>query len=196
MTYAELQTLVADYLHRSDLTSEITGFIELAEQRIYREVRAPEMIDSTTIQTIDGIATLPAGYVDTRELSYTRTNNRHIALRAVGRHQLTQRRTGVWSTVYSIQGLSVEIAAPQDDVDFDLLYFKRLDTLSDSAPENDMLDRYPYLFLYGALAEGGRFTRDKDFETRMEAQAVLDIQRVNLDSKHTRHGEAPSIGVG
>lgn len=38
-TYAELQTSVASWLHRADLTSQIPDFITLAESKLNRKLR-------------------------------------------------------------------------------------------------------------------------------------------------------------
>ena len=42
-TYAELQTAVANYLARTDLTSQIPDFIYIAETRLRRQLRINEM---------------------------------------------------------------------------------------------------------------------------------------------------------
>jgi hypothetical protein len=48
-TYAELQTTIAGYLARSDLTTQIPDFIRLAEIRLRRDLRIRQMLTSTTI---------------------------------------------------------------------------------------------------------------------------------------------------
>lgn len=48
-TYAELQSAVADWLNRTDLTSVIPTFISLAETRLNRDLRARRMLTTETI---------------------------------------------------------------------------------------------------------------------------------------------------
>ena len=62
-TYATLQTAVANWLDRSDLTDRIPEFIALAEARMHRTLRLAIMlnVDQTTL---GGAATLVAGTRD------------------------------------------------------------------------------------------------------------------------------------
>ena len=49
-TYAELQTSIANWLNRSDLSTEITGdFIVLTEKDINSKLRIRKMISETAI---------------------------------------------------------------------------------------------------------------------------------------------------
>lgn len=48
-TYSELQSAVADWLNRSDLTSVLPNFIALAEARFNREIRARRMLTTEEI---------------------------------------------------------------------------------------------------------------------------------------------------
>ena len=43
-TYSDLQTSIANYLARSDLTSQIPDFITFAENRLRRELRIRQML--------------------------------------------------------------------------------------------------------------------------------------------------------
>ena len=62
-TYATLQTAVANWLDRSDLTDRIPEFIALAEARMNRNLRLALMlnVDQTTL---GGASTLVAGTRD------------------------------------------------------------------------------------------------------------------------------------
>ena len=72
-TYANLKTEIANYLNRSDLTSYLDTFIDLAESRHARDLRVREMeaVD-TSITTVSGTQsyTLPTGYLEMRYVMY------------------------------------------------------------------------------------------------------------------------------
>ena len=51
-TYSDLQTSIANYLARSDLTSQIPDFITFAENRLRRELRIRQMLKSVTTATV------------------------------------------------------------------------------------------------------------------------------------------------
>lgn len=60
--YTDLQSTVADWLHRSDLTSAIPTFIQLAEKQMSRELRLKNQETEVTDTATTTIA-LPADYV-------------------------------------------------------------------------------------------------------------------------------------
>ena len=62
-TYAELQTAVANWLDRGDLTERIKEFIGLAEARMNRVLRLQLMVSIDTT-TLGGSSTLVAGTRD------------------------------------------------------------------------------------------------------------------------------------
>jgi hypothetical protein len=68
-TYSDLQTSIANYLARSDLTSIIPDFITLAENRLRRELRIRQMLKSVTTSTVSGDATveLPSDFLEIRD---------------------------------------------------------------------------------------------------------------------------------
>jgi hypothetical protein len=69
-TYSDLQTAVANYLARSDLSSQIPDFIRLAEIRLRRELRIRQMLKNVTTTTNSGDATvqLPPDFLQMRDL--------------------------------------------------------------------------------------------------------------------------------
>jgi len=68
-TYSDLQTSIANYLARSDLTSIIPDFITLAENRLRRELRIRQMLKSVTTATVASDATveLPSDFLEVRD---------------------------------------------------------------------------------------------------------------------------------
>ena len=68
-TYSDLQTSIANYLARSDLTSIIPDFITLAENRLRRELRIRQMLKSVTTSTVSSDATVevPSDFLEIRD---------------------------------------------------------------------------------------------------------------------------------
>ena len=71
-TYAELQTAVANWLDRSDLTDRIQEFIDLSEARINRNLRLRLMETTATGTLVAGTRdyTLPTDYIQARTFYY------------------------------------------------------------------------------------------------------------------------------
>lgn len=68
-TYSDLQTSIAGYLARSDLTTQIPDFITFAENRLRRELRIRQMLKSVTTATVSGDSTveLPSDFLQVRD---------------------------------------------------------------------------------------------------------------------------------
>ena len=61
--YASLQSAVARWLARTDLTDSIPDFISLAEARINRDLRVRQMISTTGVTASSGSFNLPADFI-------------------------------------------------------------------------------------------------------------------------------------
>ena len=68
--YAELQTAVANFMARSDLTSQIPDFITMAESRMSRELetREQEKRSQATLTAGDEYILLPNDFREVREV--------------------------------------------------------------------------------------------------------------------------------
>lgn len=68
-TYDGLKASVADWLNREDLSAVIPDFIELAENRIFHELRSP-LNEKTILLTLsdDGYATLPSDFLEAKDV--------------------------------------------------------------------------------------------------------------------------------
>ena len=66
-----LRSGIASWLNRSDLTdSEIDQFIEIAEARLYEELRVPtlETTEAYSVAVSNSSITIPAGFIEIIEL--------------------------------------------------------------------------------------------------------------------------------
>jgi hypothetical protein len=195
MNYAQLQAAIASYMHRDDLTAIIPTFISLGEARVYRDLRVPEMHAEIVLNTTDGVVQLPDGYLDMRDISYNPGSTGSVALTSVGRHGIARvRGRNGKPIVYSILGNSMEIRPADDDADFTLQYWVTPAPLS-LVDNNPTVDRYPYLFLYSALVEGGVYTKDPDLIQMSMDHLGFDMTQVNEQASITRFGESPTMSV-
>ena len=74
-TYATLQTAVANWLDRSDLTDRIPEFIDLAEARINRALRIRLMESVSVISLVGGTKryAIPSDYLQLRTIKFTKS---------------------------------------------------------------------------------------------------------------------------
>jgi hypothetical protein len=168
--YSELQTAVANWLNKSDLTSRIPEFIQLAEARIKREVRTREMLDRADLAIADGdrYVNLPSNFLD------------HKYLRLKIPDVTTGRRYYPDLTELSIHELSIrsvnDVRTPQfyaihEQIEFDsesdqaytaeIYYFTAITALATTST-NTLLTRAPDIYLYSALREAAPFLSEQD----------------------------------
>ena len=161
-TYAELKTSIANWLNRSDLTSEISDdFIKLVESEYNSKLRIRKMITSDTSFTIDSeLETLPTGFLQVRDF-FIVSGSAKYSLTYMPPTQMDQTRGGSTSgrpIVYTILGGNFRFA-PTPDATYTatINYYKAIDALSDSTTTNYILTNHPGIYLYGSLYHAANF---------------------------------------
>jgi hypothetical protein len=156
-TYSDLQTTVANYLGRSDLSSQIPDFISLAEIRLSRQLRLRQMLKTVTSLTTGGDSTvgLPSDFLSVRDLYIDQSPRQPLTYLSPSAFTRDARahESGV-PVFYTQKGLEFELG-PQPDTAYVLvlLYYARPEPLSSTNPSNTYLAVCPDVLLYGALLE-------------------------------------------
>lgn len=153
-TYAELQTAVANWLHRADLTSAIPDFITLCETEIFRHLRTRdnEVAFSGTIDTATNTLALPTSYID---LKYAYVSTTPVQwLDRQGARMIRQEYpypSAVGVPKFIAREGSNFIFGPTSDAAYTVagVYYKNLGPLSSSA--HAIFTNNPDLYLYGSL---------------------------------------------
>jgi hypothetical protein len=155
--YSALKTTVANYLGRTDLTSQIPDFITLAETRLARELRTRQMLKSATSPMTSGDAkiALPTDFLEVRDL-YIQGNPRmpvtYLSPSAFTRDaRADESGKPFYYTVLAQEFVFAPV--PDGTRTLEILYYAKPTVLSDSNASNVFLANYPDALLYGALAE-------------------------------------------
>ena len=158
MNYTELQTKVASWLHRTDLAAAIPGFIELAEERLNRDLRVRQMEVALEVTPITGnrIA-VPDGTVGVKTLWVPGALN-HPLLPQSFEAVLSMPATGR-ATYYAWQGDDFYFNGSGD---VQGVLYQAIPALSDTNPSNWLIDAHPSVYLLGAMLEAGIYTKDPD----------------------------------
>ena len=155
--YSDLQSTIASYLARTDLTAQIPDFIQLAETRLRRELRLRQMLKvvTTTTTADDGTVELPSDFLQMRDL-HINTN----PIQVVEYISPSNFYRNTWSTSvglprqYTILAQEFQFApAPDTDYTLQMMYYAAPPYLSSTNPSNVFLANCPDLLLYGALGE-------------------------------------------
>ena len=155
--YSDLKTTVANYLGRSDLTTQIPDFIRLAETRLARELRTRLMLNSATTPMVGGESkvALPTDFLEVRDL-YIQGNPRvpvsYLSPSAFTRDaRADESGKPHYYTVLASEFLFAPVA--DGAYTLEILYYAKPTVLSDSNPSNVFLANYFDALLYGSLAE-------------------------------------------
>lgn len=153
-TYSELQTAVADFLNRDDLTSAIPTFVDLAEAQIARDVRHWRMEKRAESDVTDQFHALPTDFVE-----FIRLTIESYPLALMSRDEMQRERfssgdTGGQPTGYSLTGGEIELyPTPDQSYSLEMVYYGEIEALSDSNTTNWLLQYAPDVYLYAVLAQ-------------------------------------------
>ena len=159
--YSNLKTSIANWLNRSDLTSEIADdFIVLAEADFNSKLRIRKMITQSTFTIDSETESLPTGFLQVRDM-FILSGGTKNALRYVAPGQMDQMiGTSVSGkpSAYTILGDNFRFAKKPDASYSGVInYYKKFDTLSDTNTSNYILTDHPAIYLYGSLFHAANF---------------------------------------
>ncbi len=156
-TYSDLQTSIAGYLARSDLTSQIPDFITFAENRLRRELRIRQMLKSVTTATVsgDGTVELPSDFIEIRDFVVTTNPIQPLSYSSPSALSNDPRASEVGvPKSYTILASEFQLVPVPDGIyTLKLLYFAAPAYLSSTNASNVFLNVAPDALLYASLLE-------------------------------------------
>ena len=156
-SYSDLKTSIANYLARSDLTSQIPDFITFAENRLRRELRIRQMLKSVTTSTVanDGTVEVPADFLEIRDfvvMTNPITPMSYSSPSSLSNDPRTS-QVGVPRS-YTILANEFQLTPAPDAVyTLKLLYYSAPTYLSSTNSSNVFLAVAPDALLYASLIE-------------------------------------------
>jgi hypothetical protein len=191
-TYSDLQTSIANYLARSDLTSIIPDFITLAENRLRRELRIRQMLKSVTTSTVSGDATveLPSDFLEIRDFVVMTNPIQPLSYSSPSSLSNDMRTSEVGVPLsYTILASEFQLApAPDGIYTLKMLYFAAPPYLSSSNTSNIFLNVAPDGLLYGALVEAEPYLmNDARINTwgSMYDRAITSLTKSDEESQYS-----------
>ena len=196
-SYTTLKASIANWLNRSDLTTEIAeDFIVLAEKDFNSKLRIRSMVTQTTI-TIDAeTENLPSGFLQVRDF-YILNGGTKYPLKYITPAQMDQIKGGSSSgqpSTFTILGDTFRFApAASSTYTGYLNYYKRFDPLSNSNTSNFILTNHPAIYLYGALYHAANFLGGVDPARLQQWQSMYStaMERLERNDREDQYGNAP-----
>lgn len=170
---------------RSDMVPRFAEFVALAEQRMYYggngvvPLRVLPMEHSEAITFAAGVAPLPSAFLDKRALYVTGRPEALAYEPPTVFYPMADARQGVsFPQAYTIEGNSLKIS-PAVNATANLLYYRKLTTPVADSSTNDILSRYPGIYLFGTQVELYRELRNPE-EMQRALQMYADaVQAAN-----------------
>ena len=191
-SYSTLQTAVANWLDRDDLSARIPEFIGLNEAIFNRILRIRPMETTVTASTTGGTKSydLPTGYVQMRQIHL---NTSPITPLQYLTPEMMYR---VWAGSssgkphsYTIIGDKIFFGpTPDSAYDYVITYYKKFDSLSDSTTTNWVILNAADVYLYGTLLQAEPFLNNDQRIPVWERglrQALSDLQEQDDKDRHS-----------
>ena len=172
--YGELKTEIANFINRSDLTSEIPTFIQMAERRIFDDYRTRFLVSEVKQElvppdedTIYSEIPVPSDWLETKAVYYGSD-----PLDRVSHHNILAERVNQ-GTPRMFARLGDELLiAPLPQVSQTVTHWYWADysgALVDDTDTNPVLTKFPSVYLYGSLLETATFISigDQDAEEKL-----------------------------
>jgi len=192
--YTTLQSTIADYLNRADLTAQIPTFIQMAEADMNTRLRTREMIVRAEATSNNEYVQLPSDWVEAINLHIVDGKQplRFVTLDEADRIVAEKYYTQV--IAYSLMNGALELVpAPGADVDIEMIYYGKIPALSAQQATNWLLTKAPDVYLYGSLLHAQPFLMD---DQRMPVFATLynsRIEALNEESMKSTHSGSPLV---
>ena len=161
-SYATLQTAIAGFLNRDDLTEAIPTFIQLAEATFNRKLRDFRMESRAVATFNEAFELIPTGWLETIRLSLEGKG----PLELISSQEMMEYKSRTWETgnprFFCHTAFQIELfPAPNADTGTgELVYFSEIPALSDANQSNWLLEAAPDLYLYGALLHSAPYLSD------------------------------------
>jgi hypothetical protein len=156
-TYTDLKTSIANYLARTDLTTQIPDFITFAENRLRRELRIRQMLKSVTTSTVSGDSTveLPSDFIEIRDFSVLTNPIQPLSYSSPSALSNDPRasQVGVPKSYTILANEFLMSPVPDGVYTLRMLYFAAPAYLSSTNASNVFLTTAPDALLYAALIE-------------------------------------------
>ena len=191
-TYSELQTAIANFLARDDLTSRIPEYIELAEARMSRELDTRSQEKRATASTVasDEFISLPT---DLRKIRLVKLNTDPIDVLEYASpqdyYETYSSSGGGRPKIYTVIGTEIALRPIPDSVmTVEIIYSEDISSLSDSNATNTILSRHPDAYLYGSLHAAYLYLLDEARSNQYDALFTRIMGEIKQDNEKAFYG--------
>ena len=187
-TYATLQSEIASWLNRDDLSSIIPTFIQFVESDVNSRLRHQKMVIRAQATSNQEYVQLPGDWLEAINIHIVDGAQplRFVTLDEADR--INKQQIVTQPSFYSIMDDALEIVpAPGSNIDIEMIYYGKIPALSNQNTSNWLLVKAPDLYLYGSLVHAAPYLLDDQrvglfanmYNSRLEALALESDKAVH-----------------
>lgn len=200
-TYTDLKTSLANWLARSDLTSYLDDFIDLAEERLCRDIRLRATEATMNVTLASGVAAIPTDYVQMKHVFIAGSPTQPLEVKeSTWIYDQYPTRSSDGKPHFVAEDGANFIFGPYPDSSTYVLggqYWKKPAALTTAAPTNEWTDNCPDVLLWACLCETAPFLKDDQRTLVWEEKYERSKTRVmRSEKKRTRKGSRIALDPG
>ncbi len=196
-TYTELKTSLANWLNRSDLTTEIgDDFIKLTEADLNSKLRVRAMIAQVNITVNAETAALPTDFLQIRNFYILSGQTKTPLVYSTPASMDTTSGTSTTGkpTSFTILGDTLRFS-PKPDASYTAImnYYKKFPALSSTNATNYILASHPAIYLYGSLFHAANFLggiNPQQVQTWQQMYGTA-LERLELNDREDEYNGSP-----
>ena len=194
MTYDEIKTKVAEYLNRTDLTSQMDMFIDLTESDINKVIKHQDLIKRANAVAETQYTQLPSDW--SRVINVELNTSDHTTLLQQSTESLDLKRTSIDNVsgrpeYFAITDNAIELCpTPDTNYELQLTYYANIPELSSTNTTNVVSDKFPDVYIYGCCKHASVFLMEDERVGMFQTLFDKALEEVRL-----QHDRA-SCGVG
>ena len=197
MTYSELKTNIANFLNRSDLTSEIDIFIDQTEAELNRRLRTKEMIKRATATADAQYLSVPSDWLEAINIEITSNDFRPLMQMSIESLDVYRK------SINNKTGQPIYLALVDDSIDLaptpdarytiQITYYEKINALSVSTTSNFVSNTHPDVYLYGALKHASIFLMEDERVPLFNAAFEKALEEMRLQQEKAEFGKGSLV---
>jgi hypothetical protein len=199
-TYSGLKTTLASWLVRSDLSTELDDFIDLAEERLSRDLRIRATEATLNVTIAGGVAALPSNYVQLKHVHISGDPIQPLEPKeSTWIFDQFPTRTSNSKPRYIAEDGANFVFGPYPDSAYVLggAYWSKPTALSSSNETNEWTDNCPDVLLWACLCETAPFLMNDERILVWEGKYEASKNRITrAEKKRTRKGSRIALDPG
>jgi hypothetical protein len=193
--YTELQSSIADFLNRADLTSVIPDFITLTEAEFNRTLRVSNMSVRTQAPLSSQYVKLPNDFIGMRNIDLLTNPVTPLTYKNLQNLDIHRANNSSGKPMYySIMQQNIEFApVPDSEYTVEIVYYQKVPPLSGNST-NWLLTEHPDAYLYGGLMHSAPYLQADERAGLWAGKYNQIIQQIiSSDEKAKFSGSTPSV---